>query len=258
MPSVSFATDWCGSKIYWEFDINKQCINDPNPPFPETLPEGCISSLVESGECYVVFRVCCTGPIAMEDTVWMKTIVTGVSFGGEQQAAELAYQNWYSTSSSPTCPVGSTKTNENWGLIYDSNLGAAVDTVDVNVVGYRRAFCTVDGSGSLTPIGNLGEGGSGGLTEAQTASAVSTGVTDLKTGLTTLDTQLTDLNTLLTSIDGKIGGGTGLTETQTRAAVAGGVGDALGTASGSVSGSTGITPSINSLIFLQCSCFLYK
>lgn len=249
--SYSSAVLVCGSQVYLDIAANDaSCANTPAPTC--LVPDGCSSStLSQHLGCIYVCNVCCENPQSSEQTVYGENTIVDVPFGTEDQAAAIALNAWLSTAATPTCPDGYHKTGENHGAAYESFLAPGGSNSEVDIDYWVRAACTSDSSGSSIPLGNLtGSGGSSGLTQAETAAAVTTGVSGVQTGITTLDTQLqmingvltnlnslyatgsTETNRLLTSIDSKIGTGSGggLTQAETAAAVQDGVKNAYGDA----------------------------
>lgn len=208
MLSESFAITTCGDRIMLTIAVDSTCAHSPAPTC--MVPPGCSSAVLKDNlGCVAVCTVCCENPISTEQTVYGSNTIVDVPFGTEDQAASLALQSWLASASTPVCPEGYRKTGENTGAAYESFLAANSSNSEVDIDYWVRAACTSESSGSSIPLGDLtgGSGGSGGLTQAETAAAVTTGVSALDSQLQALNSKIDSTNQLLTSIDSKTGSG---------------------------------------------------
>lgn len=200
----------------------------------------------------MTITVCCAnkstrdtvGATGYEKSLLDSALITGVSMGGEKQAAEGYCTDLFTNPiyPYPDPDTGYIRTDGLAGYAYDATMSGSSNTeVDVNVVCWKRGGYTKSG-GNVVPLENINTGGGGtSIDYAQFKTSVQGAINDA-TGVSDIKALLTDIKT---NTEGGSGGG--LTADQVRSAVAGGVGDAVGTASGSVSGFSGVTPSINPL-----------
>lgn len=225
------------------------------------LDTGCSdapATLVAFSNCVAVYSLACNVAI-YDDVAYSLQTVTGVPFGQETTAAQTTFENFVSSVQSKTCGDGYVADGYLAGYVYETKTDVTTGSVNVDVSMWKRTVCSTLGNGTLTPIGSLSGGSSGGTSidyaQMQTAvqgaldnstalADIATGTDGISSGVSGLGTQLTGLDSLLTSIDSKIGSGTGLTQAETQAAVAGGVGDALGTSPGGIALTPGTPPSI--------------
>lgn len=163
----------------------------------------------DAGGCVNVMTFCCDDAIEnYEHDNHEIIVVAGVPFGQEKDAAKLAFDAFVA-SPSTACASGFTQAGFMAGYAFDSELSSSGNLVDLYLSSWKQTLCSKSGSGNIIPVSQLpgGSGSGGGLTQAETAAAVTTGVSALDTQMQTLNSKIDSTNQLLTSIDSKTSSG---------------------------------------------------
>lgn len=183
---------------------------DPSVDLGIACCVGGTATLSTYSNCMAIYNLVCTDSCeTYQPSDYKFQTVINVASGFEGASAIAAQNAFLAIPLDPAIPkCASSYINGGWisYFIYESFIDPVTNSISVDVSSYRDFVCSKTGIGTFTPISVLSGSGSGvGLTQAETAAAVITGVAALDTQLQALNSKLAITNQTLSSIDSKTG-----------------------------------------------------